>query len=189
MVSVPSVQTIEFVSRNTKNKGITYEELKLLLMQDEATRCEKEEEKEIRAVNMVTGEVNKRCYECQDYGHIGAYCPKKGKGKMCYRCNKFGNHIANNCPTTNNQPEHSYRGRGYGRGDPRETNEEIIEKSPEENLNNSVTKDEENKTNKAPYEQSNFDVTIWDRKLHDIDELSIIELPEEESLLLNNKNE
>lgn len=125
MVSVPSVQTIEFVSRNTKGKDITYEDLKLLLMQDEATRCEKEEEKVIRAATMVTGEVNKRCYECQDYGHIAADCPNKEKEKKCYRCNKFGNHIATNCPTIHNQPDNSYRGRDYGKGDSRYKNNHI----------------------------------------------------------------
>lgn len=92
-------------------------------MQDEATRREKDEEKEQRAANMVKGESSKRCYECQDYGHIGADCPNKGKGKKCYKCNKFRNHIATNCPNQPNYPVQSTRGRGYGRGDLRYKNQ------------------------------------------------------------------
>ncbi|XP_051168426.1 uncharacterized protein LOC127286153 [Leptopilina boulardi] len=125
MISVPSVQTIEFVSKNTKGKSVTYEELKLLVLQDEATRRDKDDEKDVRAVNMAKRDTMKRCYECQDLGHIGSECPNKGKGKKCYKCNQFGNHIATNCPNVGASSSSGQvtRGRGSRRGDSRYKNQ------------------------------------------------------------------
>lgn len=101
MVSVPSVQTIEFLSKNTKGKSISYDELKLLIMQDETTRKEKDDEKDVKAANMIKKEPTARCFECQDSGHKAAGCPNRGLGYKCYKCNKFGNHIASQCTNNN----------------------------------------------------------------------------------------
>lgn len=116
MVSVPSVQMIEFVSKNTKGTSISYEELKLLVLQDEAIwRQSGAENKDVRAAMMVRKE-NIRCYECQDLGHIGAHCPNKGMGKLCYKCNKFGRHIASEFPNEPTSSSNASRGRGIRRG-------------------------------------------------------------------------
>ena len=33
----------------------------------------------------------------------------------------------------------------------------------------------------APYMQSNFDITIWDREVHEVDEMPLTELTDEET--------
>ncbi|XP_043474492.1 uncharacterized protein LOC122506407 [Leptopilina heterotoma] len=81
--------------------------------EDEATRRDKEEDKEVRSTNLARGETKIRCYECQDYGHIGAECPNKGRGIKCYKCNKFGSHVAASCPTQASTPRYVVRGRGH----------------------------------------------------------------------------
>ena len=37
------------------------------------------------------------------------------------------------------------------------------------------------KAKSVPYEQSNFDVTIWDREIHEVDELALTDLTDEET--------
>lgn len=67
MVSVPSIQTVEFVSKNTKGKSVNYEELKLLVLQDEANRWQSNDGlRETRAAFSVKRD-NIRCYECHTY--------------------------------------------------------------------------------------------------------------------------
>lgn len=85
-------------------------------MQDESTRGEKDDEKEVRAANMVKDDSKVRCYECQDMEHIGADCPNRGKGKKCYKCNRLGNHVAATCPYKTFNQEYSTRGKGYRGG-------------------------------------------------------------------------
>lgn len=55
-----------------------------------------------------------------------------------------------------------------------------------EKINNNCEKDANDKVNEVPYEQSNFHVTIWDRKFHDIEELPVIMPSEDENFLINN---
>lgn len=95
-------------------------------MQDEDTRRDKDDEKEIRSANFAKGETNKRCNEYQDLGHIGVDCPNQGKGKKCYKCNKFGNHIATSCTNQPGPSGYVSRGREYGRGDSRYKNTNFI---------------------------------------------------------------
>lgn len=40
MVSVPQVQTVELVCKNSNGVGLTYDQLKVIVMQDEATRSQ-----------------------------------------------------------------------------------------------------------------------------------------------------
>ncbi|XP_033213719.1 GATA zinc finger domain-containing protein 4-like [Belonocnema kinseyi] len=99
MVSVPQIQTIEFVSKNNSGKGVSYDHLKLIVIQDEATRNQVSSGgvNEARAANLARSD-NRRCYECQASGHIGANCPNRGEGTQCYNCLQFTDHIAANCP-------------------------------------------------------------------------------------------
>ncbi|KAK9686888.1 Retroviral aspartyl protease [Popillia japonica] len=46
---------------------------------------------------MSTGYMGKkRCYNCNELGHISTQCPKSQKIKKCYTCNQLG-HVAANC--------------------------------------------------------------------------------------------
>ncbi|XP_077272135.1 uncharacterized protein LOC143902827 [Temnothorax americanus] len=99
MISVPQIQSIEFVTKNSNGASLSYNQLKLLVMQDEAARNQVQSgQDEVRTANLANLE-NKRCYECQGYGHIGAKCPRRGlSGKQCYNCGEFGDHKAAECP-------------------------------------------------------------------------------------------
>ena len=123
MVSVPSVQTIDFISKRTKGNRTSYDELKLIVMQDEAEKNQTSNtagasggQTQARAANFASRE-NTRCFECQGQGHIGRDCPHKGMGIKCYRCNQFGNHKAPDCPNAKARPDNK-RG-GSFRGNPR----------------------------------------------------------------------
>ena len=109
MVSVPAVQTIEFVSKRTTGAGNTYETLKSIVLQDEAEKKEASGEKNLNAVK-AANLASTRCYECQSYGHFGRDCPNKGKGVQCYGCFEFG-HTKFEC--TKWKPKGG-RGRGQG---------------------------------------------------------------------------
>ncbi|XP_043472936.1 zinc finger CCHC domain-containing protein 7-like [Leptopilina heterotoma] len=82
--------------------------------QDEATRKQtmSTETKDVRAVNYAKKE-SVRCYKCQSSGHIASNCPNKSKGILCYKCNRFGDHIATSCPY-DPTPSTSYGSRGRG---------------------------------------------------------------------------
>lgn len=111
MISVPAVQSIEFLSKNTKGISPDYEQLKNLVMQDEATRKQLTgETNEVRAANLAQREI-KRCYKCQAIGHIAKDC--SNKGILCYCCQKFGNHKAPDCPEANKNGGESNKARDY----------------------------------------------------------------------------
>lgn len=113
-VSVPTLQTIEFVTQSTKGNGPTYENLKMLVMQDEAARNQASggEKSEIRAANLAQS-AGPRCYECQSYGHMAGNCPNIGKGPLCYKCRKFG-HKAPECTSQVEPMSSTSRGRCRG---------------------------------------------------------------------------
>ena len=104
-VSVPNVQTIDFVSKRTKGNRLSYDELKIIVMQDEAERNQASRtsvytpggQNQARSSNYM--EMAKvRCYECQGQGHYGRDCFNKGKGIKSYNCNGYGTHRASECP-------------------------------------------------------------------------------------------
>ncbi|KAL7286438.1 hypothetical protein TKK_0019386 [Trichogramma kaykai] len=46
-----------------------------------------------------------RCFNCDDLGHLGRDCPRKGTGlKLCYSCKKFVKHKAIECPEKDTSP-------------------------------------------------------------------------------------
>ncbi|XP_071650142.1 uncharacterized protein [Temnothorax longispinosus] len=123
MISVPQIQSIEFVTKNSNGASLSYDQLKLLVMQDEAARNQvRGGQNQVRTANLANLE-NVRCYECQGYGHIGAKCPRRGlSGRQCYNCGEFGDHRAAECPNSPkkfNQQKGGYRYnnvRSRGRG-------------------------------------------------------------------------
>ncbi|XP_015120754.1 DNA repair protein RAD50-like [Diachasma alloeum] len=94
--AVPMVQYLQSTAKIKREKPPTYEQLKLVIMQEEATRKQTEAGVgEVRAVNLALSDV--RCYGCGAFGHIGKNCPGQGKGKLCYNCHKYG-HTKTECP-------------------------------------------------------------------------------------------
>ncbi|XP_058810510.1 uncharacterized protein LOC131675515 [Phymastichus coffea] len=145
MVSVPSIQNIEFLTKTTKGRNLTYEELKVLVLQEEATRNQGASATNVVRSANYTGARGSRqgnrgdyCYECGSYSHIGRNCPNRGS-KVCYKCNKLG-HISFQCPEhpntsnrgnsrrgnsnfNNSRNFHGYS-RGHARGKKRKYNDE-----------------------------------------------------------------
>ena len=99
MVSVPAIKTMEFMCKTTCGKGQTYEQLKTLLLEHEATRNQATgTASSLKAANFAKSEVT-RCFECQDYGHKAKDCQLKGTGLIkCYKYNQFSTHKAYECP-------------------------------------------------------------------------------------------
>ncbi|XP_071646467.1 uncharacterized protein [Temnothorax longispinosus] len=94
----PEVQTLDFMLKNQTGKGLTYNGLKSFIVEAEANRANATTSKKTVSVFSAARSkrwVNKRCYECDDYGHLQKDCPRKGRGlKKCYECNKFGRLLA-----------------------------------------------------------------------------------------------
>lgn len=75
MNQVPEIQSVEFMKKIQTDKGLTYDSLKLFILQAEANLC----------------------YECDDYGHMKNEYPRKGLGlRKCYECNHFTTHMDTN---------------------------------------------------------------------------------------------
>ena len=100
--SVEKVQEANFLNFNMTGKYLTYENLKRFIIQDEATNRNRNTQQRqtsnqgAQALAVNTGYEDKRCYQCDAMGHIGAHCPNEGK--LCYQCKQFTNHIARDCP-------------------------------------------------------------------------------------------
>ncbi|XP_015119078.1 uncharacterized protein LOC107042524 [Diachasma alloeum] len=96
-----SASMVRFLQSAAELKGEqppNYEQLKLVVMQDEAARKQTNDEAgEVRAANLVSKD--DRCFECGGFGHLGRFCPGKGKGKLCYKCKEYG-HINKECPNS-----------------------------------------------------------------------------------------
>lgn len=118
MATTPEVQSVEFLTRKTSGKSLTYDELKMFLIQLEANKNHQKNVKETKAAFVTKRNPQDRCFECDDYGHHSCDCPYKGTGlKKCYECGKFTTHKAKDCPDRrarlNRERE---RGRGSARG-------------------------------------------------------------------------
>ncbi|XP_015121581.1 uncharacterized protein LOC107044286 [Diachasma alloeum] len=96
MVSIPSVQTHERTAKLHKLPPLTYDQLYLIVMEDEAINKQVSgDKKNIRAANFAGK--GTWYYDCGSYDHIALYCPNKGQ-KVCYKCNGVG-HKAKACPS------------------------------------------------------------------------------------------
>ncbi|XP_074094705.1 uncharacterized protein LOC141524586 [Cotesia typhae] len=119
MTTVPDVQSVEFMTMSLTGQGLSYEKLKLFILQAEPN-------KNHATASETTGTVMQtyqgrdcldRCYECDDLGHIAIHCPWRGTGlKKCYGCGQETNHKAADCPLKKTKQSHGERGRGYSRG-------------------------------------------------------------------------
>lgn len=111
MVQVPEIQSVEFITKNQTGKSLTFDSLKMFLIQAEANRTQAATNDHpttkgntVAAVSFAKSNrqakwVNDRCYECDDYGHLKNECPRKGRGvKKCYECNQFTTHKGFECP-------------------------------------------------------------------------------------------
>ncbi|XP_043285453.1 uncharacterized protein [Venturia canescens] len=116
MTTVPEVQSVEFMTKNSTGRGLTYEELKLFLLQAEANKNQSGTV-ENRAVMHAQGQSKERCYECDDTGHKAINCRFKGTGlKKCYECGQITQHKAAECPMKKIKQPGPGRGRGTNRG-------------------------------------------------------------------------
>lgn len=108
MRMLPEIQSVQFLTRSTKGKDTTYDEIKLFMIQAEANKKQNSGPTN-RAVLVARRQNFERCYECDDMGHYASECPRKGTGlKKCYNCNMFVNHKANSCPKRREQPNQNY---------------------------------------------------------------------------------
>ena len=116
MTAVPQVQSVEFMTKNTTGKGLTYEQLKTYIIQNEANKITTTTSSHT-ALNVQRRDPKDRCFNCDDYGHISRDCTMKGTGlRKCYECNEFVTHKAVECPQRLAQ-----QGR-VGRGEMKSTN-------------------------------------------------------------------
>ena len=97
--AVPQILNIEFMSKSTAGKQLTYDNLKLYIMQVESIKVQAAtvttETKTAHLSSMDTV----RCYKCDGFGHMSKNCPRLGtRKKMCFECKEFTTHIAANCP-------------------------------------------------------------------------------------------
>ena len=98
MTAVPQVQSVEFMTKNTTGKGLTYEQLKTYIIQDEANKITTTTNSHT-ALNVQRRDPKDRYFNCDDYGHISRNCTMKGTGlRKCYECNEFVTHKAVECP-------------------------------------------------------------------------------------------
>lgn len=117
MTTVPEVQSIEFMTKNSTGKGLDYEQLKIFLLQAEANKMQSATSETRAAMQTQGRDVNERCYECDDNGHIAINCRFRGTGlKKCYSCGQITNHKAADCPVKQMHQSKSERGRGMSRG-------------------------------------------------------------------------
>lgn len=98
-LTVPQVQSVNFVSESSTGQGLSYERLKELIIQVETAQNKSAPPKAV----MRTEGTMLRCFACGDRGHKSTECPNEGKTK-CYQCNTFGNHTALKCPNRQVQP-------------------------------------------------------------------------------------
>lgn len=117
MPTVPEVQSVEFMTKNSTGQGLSYEQLKLFLLQAEANKSQSVSS-DTRAVMLAQGQESKgRCYECDDFGHKAVNCRFRGTGlKKCYECGQVTNHKAAECPLKKAKYFKFEKGRGMTRG-------------------------------------------------------------------------
>lgn len=66
MVSVPQVQIVAFIQNSTHQQSVPYDQLKIIVLQDEAMRNQERGVTQVRSANFVD-KSGTRCFDCQSY--------------------------------------------------------------------------------------------------------------------------
>ena len=101
MMAVPQVETAEFLHRNSTKQGLSYEELKGYILQNEANRMCASKGGTAMKVSLRGDRGTQQCYNCGDWGHLAKDCPHPVGKKFCYECKTVGDHVGNQCPKRN----------------------------------------------------------------------------------------
>ena len=97
--AVSQILNIEFMSKSMTAKLLTYDNLKLYIMQVESIKVQAATVATEPKTAYSTSMDSVRCYECDGFGRMSKNCPRLGSGKiMCFECKQFTSHIAVNCP-------------------------------------------------------------------------------------------
>ena len=78
---------------------MNFDELKTYVIQAKAEKVAGNMSQS-QAVSNVNASLKRpaRCYNCDDNVHLGQDCPHPSDAKKCYKCGKFQNHRAKDCP-------------------------------------------------------------------------------------------
>ncbi|OXU30404.1 hypothetical protein TSAR_005698, partial [Trichomalopsis sarcophagae] len=90
--ALPDIKNMNFLNMHQQNKPLSYESLNNYIIQNES------ETGTMQASGSAVTAVTK-CYNCDEYGHLGRDCPRQGTNlKMCYECRQFVTHRAAQSP-------------------------------------------------------------------------------------------
>ncbi|XP_058791687.1 uncharacterized protein LOC131664504 [Phymastichus coffea] len=121
VTGLPEIRTADFMNQRTTGKKMSYEDLKLYLMQAEAERGGVP----TRGGGAMSASVKKDyCYRCHDRGHMCETCPHKNDSRFdgpdglrkCYCCNKFVHHKYETCPQNPRKQRRDTRRDNEGNG-------------------------------------------------------------------------
>lgn len=126
--ALPAVQELDFFTQKQTGNKLSYESLKVYILQKEATSTQLKEGKSTGTAFLASDFThnkwkNDRCFACGDFGHLKSHCNKRGM-KKCYECNKFGNHVAKDCWQRNQNTTN--RGRGGKRTERHNRNDNYL---------------------------------------------------------------
>ena len=107
---------IDFMTKSMAGKQLTYDSLKLYIMQVESIKMQTATATTDMKTAHLTSMDKERCYGCDGFGHMSKDCPRSGTGmKQCFECKQFCDHIAANCPQRlQRQREHPSENSRYG---------------------------------------------------------------------------
>ena len=88
--------------RSTTDKPLSFDQTKMLVLQIESVRNQVKEAKgqtTAMAANLEVNPTPTKCFNCDDFGHIGRKCPHTGTGlRVCFEYKQVTKHIAAQCP-------------------------------------------------------------------------------------------
>lgn len=120
---IPTIKNADYLKRSDTGKGLTYEKLRNMIIQDEADRNEEkmkvdsDQTTKSGTVASASFATSKSCHHCGETGHLRMDCPKKNSGLWkCYECLEMTSHKAADCPLRQAKLAMGLRGRGRGRG-------------------------------------------------------------------------
>ena len=123
--AIPTVKQMDFMNQQMSGASLTYEQLKMYMIQNEAN--ESLDKPASANYADVSKKAHIRCYNCHDNGHEAKECTQGTSGlTKCYNCKKFTGHNASECTDPPNhqtkyKSKHGNKGtnlkrRGFSRG-------------------------------------------------------------------------